>query len=82
MRRLSHLMRRQTVYLRKNLTKMGLREYIPPCLLRNLRIDRPNQVWVTDIMYWPIARGFMCLTAVMDVYSRKILARVPLQLSG
>lgn len=61
---------------------MGLGEYILPCLLTNLRIDRPNQIWVTDIMYLPIAKGFMCLTAVMDVYSRKVLARWSLQLSG
>ena len=53
---------------------MGLREYIRPYLLRNLRIERPNQVWVTDITYVPMAKGFMYLTAVMDVYSRKILA--------
>lgn len=73
-RRLFRLMGRQTIYRRKNLTKAGLREYIRPYLLRNLCVDRPNQVWVTDITYVPMARGFMYLTAVMDVYSRKILS--------
>jgi len=73
-RRLFRLMGRQTIYRRKNLTKMGLREYKRPYLLRNLQINRANQVWVTDITYVPMAKGFMCLTAVMDVYSREILA--------
>lgn len=73
-RRLFRLMGRQTIYRRKNLTKMGLREYKRPYLLRNLQINRSDQVWVTDITYVPMAKGFMYLTAVMDVYSRKILA--------
>lgn len=73
-RRLFRLMGRQTIYRRKNLTKMGLREYIRPYLLRNLAIEGPNQVWATDITYVPMAKGFMYLTAVIDVFSRKILA--------
>ena len=66
-RRLFRLMGRETLYRRKNLTKSGLREYIRPYLLRNLKIERPNQVWVTDITYIPMQKGFMYLTAVMDV---------------
>lgn len=73
-RRLFRLMGYQSIYRRKNLTKLGLREYIKPYLLRGLSIDRPNQVWCTDITYIPMRKGFMYLTAVMDVYSRKILA--------
>lgn len=73
-RRLFRLMGRETLYRRKNLTKSGLREYKRPYLLRNLHIERPNQVWVTDITYIPMQKGFMYLTAVMDVYSRKILS--------
>lgn len=73
-RRLFKLMGREALYRRKNLTKSGLREYIRPYLLRNLKIERPNQVWVTDITYIPMQKGFMYLTAVMDVYSRKILS--------
>lgn len=73
-RRLFRLMGRETLYRRKNLTKSGLREYIRPYLLRNLKIERPNQVWVTDITYIPMQKGFLYLTAVMDVYSRKILS--------
>jgi transposase InsO family protein len=73
-RRLFRLMGYQSIYRRKNLTKLGLREYIKPYLLRGLSIDRPNQVWCTDITYIPMRKGFLYLTAVMDVYSRKILA--------
>jgi putative transposase len=73
-RRLFRIMGHNTIYRRKNLTKAGLREYIRPYLLRGLDILRPNQVWCTDITYIPMRKGFMYLTAVMDVYSRKILA--------
>lgn len=73
-RRLFGLMGRETLYRRKNLTKSGLREYIRPYLLRGLEVDRPNQVWATDITYIPMQKGFMYLTAIMDVYSRKILS--------
>ena len=45
-----------------------------PYLLRDLRIDRPNQVWALDITYIPMARGFVYLTAVLDWASRKVLA--------
>ncbi len=73
-RRLLKLMGRETIYRRKNLTKMGLREYIKPYLLRGLNITHANQVWCTDITYIPMKKGFMYLTAIMDVYSRKILS--------
>jgi len=66
---------------------MGLRSLLPgphtskrhkdhavyPYLLRELKIDRPNQVWQTDITYIPMPYGFMYLTAVIDVYSRYIV---------
>lgn len=45
-----------------------------PYLLRGLTIDRPNQVWATDITYIPMARGFMYLVAIMDWATRKVLA--------
>ena len=45
-----------------------------PYLLRNLIIDKPNQVWATDITYIPMARGFLYLIAIMDWYSRKVLS--------
>jgi putative transposase len=45
-----------------------------PYLLRNLRINRPNQVWCADITYIPFAKGFLYLVAVMDWHSRKVLS--------
>ena len=45
-----------------------------PYLLRNLTIDRPNQVWAADITYIPIGRGFLYLVAIMDWASRAVLA--------
>lgn len=72
-RRLLKLMGRQTIYRRKNLTKGGLKMFIKPYLLNGLSITRANQVWCTDITYIPMKHGFLYLTAIMDVYSRKIV---------
>ncbi len=47
---------------------------IYPYLLRNLAITRANQVWALDTTYIPMARGFVYLTAVVDVASRRVLA--------
>jgi len=72
-RRLFRLMGRHTIYRRKNLTKSGQKEFIKPYLLKGLKITRANQVWCTDITYIPMRRGFMYMTAIIDVYSRKIV---------
>ena len=72
-RRLFRLMGHQTIYRRKNLTKNALKEFIKPYLLRGLKITHANQVWCTDITYIPMAKGFMYMTAYIDVYSRKIV---------
>ena len=72
-RRLLKIMGRQTIYRRKNLTKQGVKEFIKPYLLRGLDITHANQVWCTDITYVPMRNGFMYLTAIIDVYSRKIV---------
>jgi putative transposase len=50
----------------------GHRKY--PYLLRDLEVDRPDQVWCTDITYIPMGRGFAYLTAVMDWHSRAVLS--------
>jgi len=47
---------------------------IYPYLLRGMVIDRPNQVWCTDITYIPMRRGFLYLVAIMDWATRKVLA--------
>jgi len=72
-RRLRNKMGIKTIYPKRNLSKLGKAKYIHPYLLRNLRIERPNQVWAIDITYIPMRKGFMYLTAVIDVYSRYIL---------
>jgi putative transposase len=72
-RRLLKIMGRQTIYRRKNLTKQGGKEFIKPYLLRGLDITHANQVWCTDITYIPMRDGYMYLTAIIDVYSRKIV---------
>jgi putative transposase len=72
-RRLLKLMGRQTIYRRKNLTKQGLKMFIKPYLLSGLKITHRNQVWCTDITYIPMKHGFMYMTAIIDVYSRKIV---------
>lgn len=72
-RRLMGLMSMNIIYPKRNLSKLGKAKYIHPYLLRNLKIDRPNQVWAIDITYIPMKKGFMYLTAVIDVYSRYLI---------
>jgi putative transposase len=56
-------------------TTIGNRHHkIYPYLLRNLDIDRPNQVWATDITFIPMRKGFVYLVAIIDWYSRKVLS--------
>ncbi len=69
-RRLLRLMGIEPIYPKKNLSKREQAKYVHPYLLRGLSIDRPNQVWAVDITYIPMRRGFMYLTAIIDVYSR------------
>lgn len=51
----------------------GLKMFIKPYLLKGLSITHANQVWCTDITYIPMRNGFMYMTAIIDVYSRKIV---------
>jgi putative transposase len=73
-RRLLRKMGIMALYPKRNLSKLGQAKYKRPYLLRGLKIDHPNQVWAIDITYLPMAHGFMYLTAIIDVYSRYIVA--------
>lgn len=74
--RLMRIMGIEAIYPKKNLSKpgKGSEHKIYPYLLRNLKINRPNQVWSTDITYVRLEHGFVYLVAVMDWYSRRILS--------
>jgi putative transposase len=72
-RRLLRLMGVEPIYPKRNLSKLGKAKYIRPYLLRHLKIERPNQVWAIDITYIPMKKGFLYLTAVIDLYSRYIV---------
>ena len=73
-RRLMAKMGLQAVYQRPKTTIPHPEHRVWPYLLRNLTIDRPNQVWCADITYIPMRRGFLYLVAVMDWASRRVLA--------
>jgi putative transposase len=76
-RHVTTLMRKmgiEAVYRKPNTSKPTPGHKIYPYLLRGLEIDRPNQVWATDITYIPMARGFVYLCAIMDWYARRILS--------
>jgi putative transposase len=72
-RRLMRKMNLDTIYPKRNLSRLGLAKYIHPYLLREISIVRPNQVWAIDITYVPMKNGFMYLTAIIDLYSRYIV---------
>ena len=62
------------IYQRPKTSTPARGHKIYPYLLRGLTIDRPNQVWCADLTYIPLARGFLYLVAIMDWWSRKVLA--------
>ena len=64
----------EALYRKPNTSKPAPGHKIYPYLLRKLAVTRPNQVWAMDITYIPMARGFVYLTAVVDWFSRKVLA--------
>ena len=82
----STLMKRMAIealYRRPNTSKPAPGHKVYPYLLRNLAVTRPNQVWAMDITYIPMARGFVYLAAVVDWFSRKVLAwRLSITLSA
>ena len=64
----------EALYRRPNTSKPAPGHKVYPYLLRKLAVTRPNQVWAMDITYIPMARGFVYLVAVVDWFSRKVLA--------
>jgi putative transposase len=76
-KRVQRLMRRMGIAAlgpKPRTTKPAPGHRIFPYLLRNMTIERPNQVWAADITYIPIGRGFLYLVAIMDWASRAVLA--------
>jgi putative transposase len=76
-RHIKTLMKRmgiEAIYRKPNTSKPAPGHKIYPYLLRDLAVTRPNQVWAMDITYVPMARGFIYLAAVVDWFSRRVLA--------
>ncbi|QFS83607.1 Integrase core domain protein [Roseivivax sp. THAF40] len=73
-RRLMRLMGLMPIYQKPNTSRPARDHKTYPYLLRGLRVERPNQVWCSDITYLPMRRGFLYLVAIMDWHTRKILS--------
>jgi putative transposase len=76
-RHVSTLMRRmgiQALYRKPNTSRKHLAHPVFPYALRNLSVERANQVWALDITYIPMTRGWVYLVAVLDWHSRRALA--------
>ena len=63
----------QAVMPGKHTSRRNKAHKVYPYLLRNLTVERPKQVWAMDITYIPMKKGFMYLTAIIDLYSRYIV---------
>jgi putative transposase len=72
--RLLRLMGLEAIYPKPKLSAARAGHRVYPYLLRNVSAERPDQVWSTDITYVPLAHGFMYLAAVLDWYSRYVVA--------
>jgi len=72
--RLMRVMGLESIAPKPNTSKAAPEHPVYPYLLRNLEIDRPNQVWAADITYIPMAHGFGYLVAIIDWYSRFVLS--------
>ncbi len=73
-RRLMRLMGLETIYQAPRTSAPHPEHRIYPYLLRNLAVDRANQVWCADITYIPVQRGFLYLVAIMDWATRHVLS--------
>ena len=72
--RLMRAMGLRVICRRPSTRRRSPEHQVYPCLLRNVGITRPNQVWAADITCLPMARGFLCLVTVLDWHSRYVLA--------
>jgi len=72
--RLMRLMGLEALYRKRNTSRRHPQHAVFPYLLRDLKIDRPNQVWAMDITYLPMQRGFVYLAVVLDWATRRILS--------
>jgi putative transposase len=72
--RLMRVMGLEAIYQKPSTSRGRPGHKMYPYLLRGLVIDRPNRVWCADITYIPMAKGFVYLVAVMDWFSRRVLA--------
>lgn len=72
--RLMRIMGIEAIYPKPRTTQRNPEHKIYPYLLRDLAIERPDQVWSTDITYIPLRGGFLYLTAVLDWFSRYVLS--------
>jgi putative transposase len=68
------LMGIEAIYRKQRTSRPAQGHRIYPYLLRDIVIERPNHVWATDVTYLPMAQGFAYLVAILDLYSRKVLA--------
>jgi len=73
-RRLMQVMGIAAIYQKPDTSRKHPGHKIYPYLLRGIAIERANQVWCADITYIPMAKGFVYLVAVMDWFSRRVLA--------
>ena len=72
--RLMRILGIEALYPKPNLSRPAVGHKIYPYLLLGVSIERPNQVWSTDITYIPMRGGFLYLVAVMDWFSRFVLS--------
>jgi len=73
-RRLMRKMGLEAIYRKPKTSIPKSGDHIYPYLLKDLQIERVNQVWATDITYLPMAKGFAYLVAIIDLYSRKVMS--------
>lgn len=72
--RLMRVMGLEAIYQKPNLSRPAAGHRVFPYLLRKLKVERANQAWAMDVTYVPVQGGYVYLCAVMDWYSRAVLA--------